>query len=317
MALSEKQKEYIQNLKRNIENSDARLAYSQIVYQTIKPTYLTLSVFEQFLDTGSDLEALRNYKAQIGRYGVEKMTPGTAHNTQRRSPMITELRVFDRIIAGASRSTWELQSGDVGTTNEIINELSQACVHAVVMEVYKILGSVYNSVDTPDNYLDQTATGITEAGLDTMIDNVLEYSSRVKAILGTRKALQPLYKFAQIREFVLSAGGSGTPDRTAFATPALVEYFNTHRVSSIYGIPIIELPNYRDNALPRLDAKLLDMNKVIVIGDTAGKVAIGNEGSQSYFNYEVQPADWYQHIWYDYGVVIDDPRKIGIIKVSN
>ncbi len=300
-----------------------RTAYSDLVIQTTEPNHLSLDLFSAFLPT-----VQRNKGDQIGRrvrrgrYPIRTMVPGAKHLHDVLSYQEYYTMMFDRLIAGTSHSVWEIQSGEVGTVEQFRTELRADLFDEIVSKVFSLLTTTWTTAATPNNYLDQSGTGVTLVGLEAMMETILNYSGQVRAIMGSRAALLPIYKFAQYREFVL--GGTGT-DRVAFPTSALNEFLGTMKVSSYLGVPIIELPQvYRNrlsagatSGLRDASQRMIPTDKILVIGGQPGEVVLFDGFEyQDYTDPTTQPANYVLHGWQAYGMVIDDVEQIGVIKTN-
>lgn len=301
-----------------------RTAYADLVIETVQPNHLSLDLFSAFMpvvqmNPGDQI----GRRVRRGRYPIRTMTPGAKHLTDVLDYQEFVSFMFDRLIAGTSHSVWEIESGEVGTVDQMKSELRADLFDELVSKVFSLLTTVWTTSNTPSNYLDSSGTGVTQAGLETMMETVLNYSGQVKAIIGSRAALLPIYKFAQYREFVL--GGTGT-DRVAFQTPAFEEFLRTGKVATYLGVPVVELPQVYRN---RLDAnstnlgwrgvgqRMIPTNKVMVIGDNVGQIALMSGFTyQDYTDPTTQPANYVLHGWQSYGMIIDDVQQIGIIKTD-
>lgn len=242
------------------------------------------------------------------------MVPSAKHLTDQVAYSDQMNWVFDRLIAGTSASVWEIRNGDVDSVEKMRNDLRADIFDEIVSRVFTLLSTTWDSTNTPSNWLDASASGVTATLLDTMIENILDYAGNVRAIVGSRKALLPVYKFAGYKEFVLT--GTGT-DRAAFPTAALDEFYRTNRVSAYQGIPLIELSQVYSQRLPTLRERLIPTDKVIVVGGTAGEVALmGGTEYQDYTDPSTQPANYVLHAWQAYGLVVDDVQQIGILQVG-
>lgn len=301
-----------------------RTAYADLVIETVQPNHLSLDLFSSFMPTvqmnpGDSM----GRRIRRGRYPIRSMTPGAKHLTDVLSYQEFYTFMFDRLIAGTSHSVWEIQSGEVGTVEQMRSELRADLFDDLVSKVFTLLTTAWNNVSTPSNYLDLSSGGLTATGLEAMMETVLNYSGQVKAIIGSRAALLPLYKFAQYREFVLT--GSAT-DRGFAITPAFTEFLGANKVSSYLGVPVIELPQVYRNTLDANAStlawrgaaqRMIPTDKVIVIGGDAGKIALmGGFEYQDYTDPSTQPAKYVLHGWQGYGMVIDDVQQIGIIKTN-
>jgi len=320
-AQADKLKEVAQTAK---DAKGMHTAYADLVIETIQPSHLSLDLFSAFMPT-----VQKNPGDQIGRrvrrgrYPIRTMVPGSKHLTDVLSYQEYVSFMFDRLIAGTSYSVWEIENGEVGTVETMRTELRADLFDELVSKVFTLLSTVWTTANTPSNFLDSSGTGVTQVGLEAMMETILNYSGQVRAIIGTRAALLPIYKFAQYREFVLT--GTGT-DRAAFPTAAFEEFLRTNKVSTYLGVPVIELPQVYRN---RLDAnsvnlgfkgvaqRMIPTNKVLVIGDQVGQIVLsGGFTYQDYTDPTTQPANYVLHGWQSYGMILDDVQNIGIIKTN-
>ncbi len=313
ISRDELQKAYAEKAK-NI-GSSPRSAFAETVVQLVQPNHLSLDIFSSFLpvvqmNPGDNIQR----RVRKGKYLVRTMVPGTNHLTSETTFQDQYVYMFDRLVAGIKHNLWEIQSGDVGTVENMRRELRADITDEIVSKVFTLLGTIWNASDTPNNYADASSGGLTATVLDTMIENVIKEAGQVKAIIGTRKALLPVYKFLGYREFVLS--GTGT-DRAAFPTPALEEFYRTGKVSTYQGIALVELPNVRKHRLPGYQNLLLDTTKVIVVGDNPGSIALmGGFEEYDYTDMRVQPAEYVIHGSQAFSMLIDMAENIGVIKVA-
>ena len=302
-----------------------RSAYAEIIMEVVQPNHLSLDLFNAFMPTRQMNKSDQlGKRVRRGRYPIRTMVPGSKHLHDQLSFQEQLIYVFDRLIAGVSWNLWEIQSGEVGTVEQFRNDLRADLFDELVSRVYSLLVTVWNSTDTPNNFTDASSTGLTATALDAMIENVLAYAGSVRAIVGVRTALLPLYTFSAFKEFVLT--GSVT-DRGFGITDAFNEFTRTNRVTSYKGIPVVELPQvYRDrimlngaNAninLRDASQRLIDDTRVLVIGDNAGEVVLMDGFEyQDYTDFTFQPANYVLHGWQSYGMIVTDAQRLGVIKV--
>lgn len=300
-----------------------RTAYADLVIEVAQPNHLSLDLFSAFMPTVQKNKGDQiGRRVRRGRYPIRTMVPGSKHLHDVLSYQEYVAFMFDRLIAGTSHSVWEIQSGEVGTVEQMRSELRADLFDELVSKVFTLLSTVWNSTDTPNNFLDQSGTGVTQVGLEAMMETILNYSGQVRAIVGTRAALLPIYKFAQYREFVLT--GTAT-DRAAFQTPALEEFLRTGRVATYLGTPVIELPQVYRNRLEAntssgirgVAQRMIPTDKVLVIGDQVGQVALMDGFEyQDYTDPTTQPANYVLHGWQAYGLIVDDVQSLGVIKTN-
>lgn len=298
-------------------------AFAEIVVDIVQPNHLSLDLFSAFMPTRQfnkgDIVAKR---VRRGRYPVRTMVPGSKHLHDVLSFVENQVYMFDRLIAGTSHNLWEIQSGEVGTVEQFRSELRADIFDELVSKVFTLLATVWNSTDTPDNFIDASATGITQVALDAAIETTLDYSGQVRAIVGPRRALMPIYTFAQYREFALN--GTNT-DAVAFQTNAFNEFSNTRTVKQYYGIPLVEVPQVYRNRLSAgatgglrdASQRMIPTDRVVIIGDTAGEIALmGGTEYQDYTDPTTQPPNYVLHSWQGYGMIVDDVQQITVVKTN-
>lgn len=300
-----------------------RTAYSDLVIETVEPNHLSLDLFSAFMPTVTKKKGDQiGRRVRRGRYPIRTMVPGSKHLTDVLSYQEFYTMMFDRLIAGTSHNVWEINSGEVGTVEQMRSELRADLFDEIVSKVFTLLTTTWTAGLTPSNFVDQSATGVTQTALEALMETILNYSGQVKAIVGSRAALLPIYKFAQYREFTLT--GTGT-DRAAFPTAALDEFLRTMKVSTYLGVPIVELPQvYRNrldtgttSGLRNTSQRMIPTDKIIVIGDNAGQVVLMDGFEyQDYTDPTTQPANYVLHGWQSYGMIVDDVSQIGIIKTN-
>ncbi len=302
------------------EAKGMRTAYADLVIEVAQPNHLSLDLFSAFMPTVQKNKGDQiGKRVRRGRYPIRTMVPGSKHLTDVLSYQEYVAFMFDRLIAGTSHSVWEIQSGEVGTVDQMKTELRLDLFDELVSKVFSLLTTVWTSSATPNNFTDVSGTGLTQTALETMMENVLNYSGQVRAIIGTRAALLPMYKFAQFREFVLT--GTGT-DRVAFPTAAFDEFLRTGKVNTYLGVPVVEIPQvYRNslnaNTTSGIRDRMIPTDKVLVVGDQVGQIALMDGFEyQDYTDPTTQPANYVLHGWQAYGMIIDDVQSLGVIKVA-
>lgn len=285
--------------------------YAEMVVSLADPNHLALSLFSRIMPTRQANPGDTTVKRiRRGRYPVFSMVPGTAHLVGQVSYLDTYNWVFDRLITGARESTWNLRDNPLVSTAKLRSDMQADLVDNLVGRVFDLLSTVWNTSDTPNNYL-QTAA-LTFSQLDTIMENVIDVNGDVAAIMGTRKALLPIYNFAGFREYTVTGGS--TP--TAFEIPGVLEErWRTNKVSTYNGAPLIEIPNVYSNSYPSLRNKLIPDDKIIVVGKDAGEILLyGGFETQEYTDFTIQPADYQVHGWQAYGMVVTDVEAIGVIR---
>lgn len=303
--------------------ANKRSAYAEVLIEAIEPNHLSLDLFSAFMPTRQmNAGDQVGKRVRRGRYPVRTMVPGSKHLHDVLSFVEQQTYMFDRLIAGTSHNLWEIQSGEVGTTEQFRSELRADIFDELVSRTFTLLSTVWNSTDTPNNFVDASSTGVTATALDTMIETLLDYTGSVRAIVGSRRALLPIYTFAQYREFALT--GTNT-DAVAFPTTAFNEFTGTKTVKQYYGIPLVEIPQvYRNrlnagatSGLRDATQRMIPTDRVLVIGDNAGEIVLmGGTEYQDYTDPTTQPPNYVLHAWQAYGMIVDDVESIGVIKTN-
>jgi len=292
-----------------------RSAFAELMIEITEPQHLTLDIFNTFMPTRTaDIGEQTIKRLRRGKYSVQTMVPGTSHLVSQ--PMDTQdfhQYVFDRLIGGVRESLWNVQEGKHITIDMMRARLQWDIMDNMVARVFGLLSSVWTSANTPSHYLQTSA--ITANALDTLIENVMYTAGNVKAIMGTRRAMRPIYELVGFREYVYSDLRATNPS-LAYPTDKLMEYLNTNRVTSYKGITLIELPQTFKGMLPNPREALFPEDKLIMIGENAGEMLLyGGVTYQDYTDNTIQPADYVLHAYQSYGMVVDMPQNIGVIKI--
>lgn len=302
-------------------NSSARRsAYAELIVESIQPNRLTLDVFSAFLPT-RQLNVGDSLVKRTRTYGVPVRTfvPGTEHLADQLVPPREVLTyALDEIIAKVTYNLWELQRGELYTLDQIRTELQSALVDEMVRRVDNMITSIWTASNTPDNYA-TVSTALSETALENMIETVLLSAGQVRAIVGTRKALMPIYKFAGIYEQLkMNTSPATNSDPNAFPIPSILEeWARTGRLTSFRGIPLIELPQVFKRTFDGFDTKLIRDDIVKVIGDNAGEIVL--YGGTDFWDYTRQENDFVPEYVISakrqFGCIVDWPERVGIIQI--
>ena len=295
-------------------SANQKSAYAELLIELLEPQHLTLDLFSTFMPSRSAQEGdVVVKRVRRGRYAVQSMVPGTNHLTNQPTQVHDyHSYVYDRLISGVRESLWNVQGGGVQTVQDLRRQLQLDITDTLVTKVFNLLGTVWNSVDTPTHYV-ETST-LTNTVVEELIENVMDTAGNVRAIMGTRRALRPMYEFAGFREYAYT-DGSGL-----IAYPVnekQMENQNTNRITAFKGVPVIELPQVFRNQLPNLRERLIPDDKILVIGENAGEIILyGDMRYQDYTDNTIQPPDYVLHAYQSYGMVVDMPENIGVIQLT-
>lgn len=245
------------------------------------------------------------------------MVPGTTHLSDPFYPPRSTINyALDSIIAKMRMNLWELRRGEIGTVDYFRSEMEKGLVDELVARVYALIGSTWDAGTTSrTNFVDATSTGITTTILDNMIETVLYRAGSVRAIVGSRAALLPIYKFGGITEYTPAVT---TNTNGVIALPEiLLEWRKTGKLSQFRGIPLIEIPQIFRRTYTNFDTPLIDMSRVLVVGEDAGEVVLyGGTETQESTDLTTEPGDYVLALWRQYGMILDNIQNIGVIKVA-
>lgn len=292
--------------------------FAEVITEVIEPNRLTLDFFSSFMPTrqlqfgDSLLKVVKNRG-----FPVRTMVPGTNHLADQFLPPKQNTLTYglDTIIAKTRYSMWELRRGELGTIDQFRSQMEDALIDNLVVRVQNLIASTWTASNTPSNYV--TTASLSETVLENMINTVLERAGSVRAIVAPRKLLLPIYKMAGVVEWVHTAGTNAGESTVIPIQSILEQWKRGGNVTVFRGIPLVELPQIFENTADNFTRKLVDDTRVLVIGDNAGEVVLyGGVESQEHLDTSIEPPDYSLAIWRSFGMIIDAPENIGIIKVT-
>lgn len=298
--MDEKQlKEAVASLAKN----GNREALAQLLVEWVEPQHITTDFISLMMNT-------RNLKpgdalVKKVRKGIKVRTfvPGSV-------PMKSEITVSDRInyvldgaITSVTANAWELESGELGTVESIKGEMLAKLRDSYMNKVFLALASVWNGVNTPNNYIN-VGGALTAPVLQDAIDYINQTTGGVRAVVGTRAALTPVTTFG-----AGWADGAGTSQ----AVPENIrEIMQTGWLGRYYGAPLLALKQEYDN--PEDYNAFLPANSVLVIGENVGEfITYGDVKTQEYTDMKVVPPQWNLSLYQQYGMIIDRADGIYVI----
>lgn len=283
-----------------------RDALAQLIIEYVQPRHLTDDFVSLLL--GSRSLNLGDALVKKVRTGIKVRTlvPGSIH-------LASEITVRDRmnyVLDGADvkvhYNEWELESGELGSVEEIRGEMSAKLRDYYLGKVFTSLTTIWNGTNTPDNY---TAVGgpLTALALENAIDHINQTTSGVKAVVGTRAALTPVTKFGAFWD-----DGAGN---VADVPDNIREIMATGFLGKYYGARLIALDQVYDNDWDY--NPLLPNDKVLVIGEGVGEfITYGDVREKQWSDMRVTPPQWYLEIYQQFGMIIDRADGIFVLDVS-
>jgi hypothetical protein len=278
-------------------------AIAELIVEFVEPHHLTVDLVGLLLNARTLKEGDALVKKVRKGIKVRSMVPGRIH-------LASELTVTDRVAYNldyldvkVGASLWDLESGELGTVDSIKTEMEAKLRDAYLARVFLALTSVWNGVNTPNNYI-SVGGALTSTVLKNAIDRINQTTSGVKAVVGTRAALTPITTF-----------GAGWVDGSAIsqAVPENIsEIMRTGFLGRWYGAPIIALNQEYDN--PEDYNALLPTDKILVIGENVGEfITYGAPQSKDYQDMRPTPPYQYFEIWQRYSMMIDRADGLYVI----
>lgn len=316
--MNPEQQRALASILREIHTPAGAKALAALIYESITPNRLSLDVFSAFLPT-RQLQPGDVLVKKLNTYGGIKartMVPGTNHLADQMTfPKETYTYQIDWLIAKVRYSMWELQRAELWSVDDLRKEMASTLIDELVARIFTLIGTTWTAVNTPNNFLSTSA--LTETALESMVEQVLLKAGNVRAIVGTRAVLLPIYKFNGIFEHKTLADGT-TSNPNAFAVNSILEQWKrTGRLTDFRGIPLVELPQIYKRTADGYNTPLLPTNQIQVIGDNAGEIILyGDVTTQEYTDDKTEPPEFAMSMWRGFGMVIDQPENVGIINIA-
>jgi hypothetical protein len=233
---------------------------------------------------------------------VRTLVPGSIH-------LASEITVRDRInyvLDGGDVkihfNEWELESGELGSIDEIRNEMQASLRDYYMNKVFLALSTVWTVGNTPNNFTN-VGGALTSTALKNAIDYVNQTTGGVRAVVGTRAALTPVTTF-----------GAGWSDGSNLqAVPANIsEIMQTGWLGKYYGAPILALQQTYNNPIDH--TAQLPTDKVLVIGENVGEfITYGEVRTKEWTDMNPTPPQWYLELYQQFGMIIDRADGIFVL----
>jgi hypothetical protein len=281
-----------------------REALAQLLVEVVTPQHITTDFISLLLNTRSLNVGDALVKKVRSGVKVRTLVPGSVH-------LASEITVRDRInyvLDGGdvkvNFNEWELESGELGSIDEIRREMQAALKDYYLNKVFLALSTVWSAANTPSNYTN-VGGALTATALENAIDNINQTTSGVKAVVGTRAALAPITKFG-----AFWADGSNVAD----VPDNIKEIMATGFLGKYYGARIIALDQQYDNPIDH--TSLIPTDKVLVIGENVGEfITYGEVKTKEWSDMRPTPPQWYLELYQQFGMIID--RADGIHVLGN
>lgn len=284
-----------------------REAIAQLIVEYVQPEHIATDFIGLLMNSRNLKPGDALVKKVRKGIQVRTLVPGAVH-------LASEVTVSDRInymLDGAdvkvTANEWELESGELGTLDEIRGEMLLKLRDFYMGKVFTALSTVWSAVNTPDNFTN-VGGSITATALKNAIDRINQTTGGVKAVIGTRAALTPITTFG--------AGWSdGTSTDLQPVPENIREIMQTGWLGKYYGAPIVAIEQQYDN--PEDYNALIPADKIIVVGEGVGEfITYGDVKNKQWTDMNPTPPQWYLELYQQFGLIVDNANGIYVLKVA-
>ncbi len=282
-----------------VKDKNQRDALASIIVEYVQPNHLTGEIVGNLLTTRALKPGDSLVKKVRKGIKVRTLVPGAVH-------LATEVTVSERInfaLDGAdvkvTYNEWEMDSGEIGTIQEIKAEMAAKLKDYYFNKIFTALGTIWSAGNTPNNYVSVGGV-ITDTALTTAINRINQTTPGAKAIVGLRSVVTPITKFAAFWSDGSNVGASQTK---------LDEILNSGKVGNYLGVPITAVDQIYNN--PEDYTPLLPSDYVLVIGQQVGEfITYGEVKNKQWSDMNPTPPQWLLELYQQFGMIIDNAQGI-------
>lgn len=283
-------------------------ALAELIIEYFDPNHITVDYISMLLNTRVLKPGDQLVKKVRKGWVVRTLYPGAIH-------LASEITSEDRAnyqLSGVDikvhMNEWELESGELGTLDNIESQMRAYIRDYYLTQVINALANLWDATNTPSNYADVSGS-ITASALETAIDEINYRVGGVKAVVGVRKIMSPITKFAQYTPYDPGPTNWGVP-----VPSAIEEVRRTGFVGQYYGVNIIGLPQVWRSDIEY--TPLLPEDKLLVIGENVGEfITYDDLKTKSWTDMEPTPPVFKLEMYQRYGLIVD--RQIGVYVLDN
>jgi hypothetical protein len=285
--------------------SGNRDALAEFIVEYVSPGEITTDFISMLLNTRTLKPGDSLVKKLRKGIEVRTLVPGSVH-------LASEITVSDRVnyvLDGAdvkvTYNEWELESGELGTVEEIRAEMAKKLREYFYRKIFSALSTVWNATNTPNNFT--TVSGsVSDTVLINAIDRINSTTGGVKAVVGVRSAMNPITKFAAFWAKDASTVGY---------SPNLIErIMQDGMLGSFYGAPLIAIDQVYDNLEDY--NPMIPTDKILVIGENVGEfILYGEPKWKQYTDPRPTPPQWFLEVYQQFGLMIWNAQGIYVIKI--
>jgi len=294
------------------KNKQSRDTLAELIVEYIDPKHVTQDIVGMFLNT----RALNPGDALIKkvRRGIEirQLVPGQTTLASQISVKDVVNYNLDQAYAEVSHNEWEVESGEIGTVDDIRREMTAKLSDFYVTKVMNAMYTLATINDSENFYY--VSAPVTRTVIEDAIDKIADEAGAVRAIVGRRTALAPITKFAGYRVPISTERGDYYG---AVPVPsALEEIRRTGWFGIYYGANFISLEQTYDNPYDR--NPLIKDNMIVVIGDSCGEfITYGDTREDQWTDMSTAPPTWHIRIYQQFGLMFDRMENVVIIRTDN
>ena len=284
-----------------VKDRNQREALSQIIVEYVQPNHLTGEFVGNLLTTRALKPGDSLVKKVRKGIRVRTLVPGAVHLAAE----ITQSERINFVLDGAdvkvTYNEWEMESGEIGTLQEIKSEMSAKLKDFYYNKIFSALGSIWSGSNTPDNYV-SIGHAIDATALEAAINRINQTTTGAKAIVGLRSVVTPISKFAAFWD-----DGGGT--NVGISQDKINEVLNTGKIGRYYGVPIVAIDQVYDS--PDTYKPLYPSNFILVVGEGVGEfITYGDVKSKQWSDMNPTPPQWMIEIYQQFGMIIDNAQGI-------
>jgi len=293
-----------------IAKTDKR-ALAELIVEYVDPKHVTQDIVGMFLNTRTLNPGDSLVKKVRRGIEVRQLVPG--QDTLASQITVKEVVSYnlDTAYAEVAHNEWEVESGEIGTVDEIRREMMAKLSDFYVVKVMNALYTLATINDSTNFWY--VSTPITRSTLEDAIDSIADIAGSVRSVVGRRTALAPITKFAGYR--IPVASEVATPSNGIGVPSALEEIRRTGWFGVYYGANFISLEQVYDNPYDRTG--LIKDNLIVVIGDNCGEfITYGDTREDQWTDMVTAPPTWHIRIYQQFGLLFDRMENVGIIRVD-
>lgn len=298
----QKLKEAVASLAKEKGSKDA---LAQLLVEYVQPQHITTDFVGMLLNTRALKEGDVLIKKVRKGITVRTLVPGSIHLASEVTSQARANYILDGADVKVTANLWELESGEIGTVQDIRTEMAAKLRDYFQNKVFTALTTVWTAVNTPDNFV-SVGGAITATALETAIDYVNQNAGGVKAVVGVRSAMTPITKFGAFWNNHL-----GSPTYWA-DDPSMRQVYEQGLLGQYYGAQLVTLEQQWNNPVDH--TALLPTDKILVIGQNVGEfITYGEAKNKEWTDMEPTPPQWYLELYQRFGMIIDNAMGIYVI----